>query len=187
MSGSGPLDFNAAQTQEAVLGLIPSGTLVKVRLFLRPGGAGPEGWLTQSRSSEALYLNTEAVILDGPYAKRRVYTRIGLKGRGTNTSDDLYASRGRALIRAILESARGVRAHDESEVAKAARSIASYADLNGLEFVARIGVDRDRAQPHDEGRNVIAAAIGPDHADYARLMAPAAASGEPAPAWAQPR
>ena len=38
------------------------------------------------------------------------------------------------------------------------------------QFLARIGVEKDKTDPRDDGRNVIAAAIGPDHADYARLM-----------------
>jgi hypothetical protein len=185
-----PIDFNGAEIQDTALAVIPGGTLARVRLTIRPGGAGPEGWLTQSRTSEALYLNTEAVVLEGPYARRRIYTRIGVKGRAVNErGEDVYASRGRALIRGILESARGVRSDDGSEQARAARTIRGFGDLNGLEPLVRIGIDRDRANPNDEGRNVIAAAIGPDHADYARHMggtavtAPATAA---APAWSAP-
>ena len=166
-----PIDFNGAEIQDTALAVIPSGTLARVRLSIRPGGTGPEGWLTQSRTSEALYLNTEAVILEGPYARRRIYTRIGIKGRAVNErGEDVYASRGRALIRGILESARGVRTDDSSDQARAARTIRGFGDLNGLEPLVRIGIDRDRANPSDEGRNVIAAAIGPDHAEYARHM-----------------
>ena len=74
------MDFNGADAQDAAFGLIPAGTLVKIRLTVRPGSAGPDRWLTQSRTSAALYLNTEAVVLDGPHARRRIYTRIGYKG-----------------------------------------------------------------------------------------------------------
>lgn len=42
--------------------------------------------------------------------------------------------------------------------------------MNGLEFVGRIGIERDKDKPEDTGRNVIKAAIGADHADYARVM-----------------
>ena len=143
-----PIDFNGAEIQDTALAVIPGGTLARVRLSIRPGGTGPEGWLTQSRTSEALYLNTEAVILEGPYARRRVYTRIGIKGRAVNErGEDVYASRGRALIRGILESARGVRTDDSSDQARAARTIRGFGDLNGLEPLVRIGIDRDRANP----------------------------------------
>jgi len=165
------MDFNGADTQDAAFDLIAANTLAKVRLTIRPGGAGPEGWLTQSKTSPALYLNTEAVILEGPFARRRIYTRIGFRGKAAGgPGDDTYGNRGRALIRGILESARGVRAKDESETARTARMIRSLEDLGGLEFVAKIGIDRDKDRPEEPGRNVIKAAIGPDHAEYAGLM-----------------
>ena len=200
MSGSFTHDFNGAEAQQNAFQPIPSGTLAKVRLAIRPGGVGPEGWVTQSRTSDAQYLNTEAAVQEGPHARRRIFTRIGLRGKGAakGGADDPYGSRGRALIRGILESARGVASNDTSERARAARTIRGYGDLNGMEFVARIGVEKDKSNPRDEGRNVIAAAIGPDHADYDRPMggAPAAArattpgqaaqatTGGAAPPWA---
>ncbi|TQF78666.1 hypothetical protein FK498_08710, partial [Elioraea sp. Yellowstone] len=181
MSDSFTHDFNGAEAQQNAFELIPSGTLVRVRLTIRPGGVGPEGWVTQSRTSDAQYLNTEAVILEGPHARRRVYTRIGLRGKGAQGSDDPYGNRGRALIRGILESARGVASKDTSDRARAARTIRGYGDLNGMEFLARIGVEKDKADPRDEGRNVVAAAIGPEHADYARLMGGAPVAAQPTP------
>ena len=44
------------------------------------------------------------------------------------------------------------------ERARVARTIRGFGDLNGLEFVAKVGIDKDRNNPSDEGRNVIAAA-----------------------------
>lgn len=179
MSGSFTHDFNGAEAQQNAFELIPAGTLVKVRLTIRPGGVGPEGWVTQSRTSDAQYLNTEAVILEGPHTKRRIYTRIGLRGKGAQGADDSYGNRGRSLIRGILESARGVTSKDTSDRARAARTIRGYGDLNGMEFLARIGVEKDKNDPRDEGRNVIAAAIGPEHPDYTRLMGAAPAATQP--------
>jgi hypothetical protein len=192
MSYDPTMDFNSAEPQSSVL--IPHGTLAKVTLSVQPGGAGPDGWLTPSRTSEALYLNTEAVVLEGPYTRRRVFTRIGLKGKSVNEKgEDTYANRGRSLIRGILESARGIKSADQSEQARAARTIGSYGDLNGLVFVARIVVESDRGDPTADKRNAVGAAIGPDRAEYAALMggAPApipngAATGPVAPAATPP-
>lgn len=165
------MDFNGANTQDAAFDPIPNNTIARVRLTIRPGGAGPEGWLTQSKTSAALYLNTEAIVLEGQYARRRVFTRIGFKGKSVNEhGDDTYANRGRALIRGILESARGIKNADQSQTARTARTIGSLGDLNGLEFAARIDVEKDRDDPQDQGRNVIKAAIGPDHAQYIAVM-----------------
>jgi hypothetical protein len=143
---------------------------VRVTITIRPGGAGPEGWLTQSKTSTALYLNTEAIIMEGHFARRRIYTRIGFRGKNAGSGDDSYGNRGRALIRGILESARGIRAEDQSDAARSARMIRSLGELSGLEFVARIGIERDKDRPDEPGRNVIKAAIGPAHGDYARVM-----------------
>ena len=165
------MDFNGADTQDAAFDLIPANTLVKVCLTVRPGGAGPEGWLTQSKTSPALYLNAEAVVMEGPFARRRTYTRIGFRGKAAGgPGDDTYGNRGRAMIRGILESARGVRANDQSNASRTARMIRSLGELSGLEFVARIGIERDKDKPDDTGRNVIKAALGADHAEYARVM-----------------
>jgi hypothetical protein len=164
------MDFNGADTQDAAFDLIPANTLVRVTLTTRPGGAGPEGWLTQSKTSPALYLNTEAIIMEGPFARRRIYTRIGFRGKNAGSGDDSYGNRGRALIRGILESARGIRAEDQSDAARSARMIRSLGELSGLEFVARIGIERDKDRPDEPGRNAIKAAIGPAHGDYARVM-----------------
>lgn len=164
------MDFNGADTQDAAFDLIPANTLVRVTLTIRPGGAGPEGWLTQSKTSTALYLNTESIIMEGPFARRRIYTRIGFRGKNAGSGDDTYGNRGRALIRGILESARGIKAEDQSDAARSARMIRSLGELSGLEFVARIGIERDKDRPDEPGRNVIKAAIGPAHGDYARVM-----------------
>jgi hypothetical protein len=133
MNAHSDFDFNGAEPLAAQYELIPANTLAKVHLTIRPGAAGPEGWLTQSQSSDALYLSTEAVILEGPYGKRHVYTRIGIRGKSVNErGEDSYANRGRSLIRGILESARGVHPDDVSDRARAARTIGTFGDLNGL-------------------------------------------------------
>ena len=156
------MDFNTADTQDTAFALIPANTLVRLHMTIRPGGAGPEGWLTQSKSSSALYLNTEGVIEEGPHARRRIYTRIGFRGRNADTgAEDTYANRGRALLRGILESAHGVRADDTSDQARAKRTIRSFGDMSGLTFIAKLGIERDKNDPSDQGRNVVVAAIGP--------------------------
>lgn len=191
-------DFNDAEDQNDVL---PAGTLAKVRMNIRPGGHDDpqKGWTggyaKQNPESGACYLDCEFVVLEGKYAKRRVWSRIGLH---SNKGED-YANMGRGTIKSILNSARGIKANDKSEAAEMARRIGGFHDLDGIEFVAKIDVERD-----DRGndRNKIGKAITPDHKDYGALMhnatAPAAtaapsaaptASDQPAntgrPSWAQ--
>jgi hypothetical protein len=74
---------------------------------------------------------------------------------------------GRSLVRGMLNSARGTSDKDQSPQAQAARRIAGFADLDGLEFAARIDIGQDT---NGDDKNEIRAAITPDHRDYAQIM-----------------
>ena len=90
-------------------------------------------------------------------------------------------------LRAILESARGIRPDDNSDAAKEARRIASYGDLDGLCFVCRIGVEP--AQNGYKAKNRLDYVITPDQTawhpvtqDPRPAASPAAAASTSAPA-----
>jgi hypothetical protein len=177
-------DFNDAKQ---VTNLIPKGTLAKVRLTIRPGGYDDpsQGWTggyATRATSGAVYLNGEFTVLEGPYARRKVFTLIGLYSpKGPD-----WANMGRALVRGMLNSARGISDKDTSPEAQAARRINGFADLDGLEFVARIDVGTD---VNGEEKNEIRTAVTPDHKDYAAVMGARGPSPTPGPqpaAHAQP-
>ena len=158
-------DFNDAKQ---VTNLIPKGTLAKVRLTIRPGGFDDpsQGWTggyATRGSTGAVYLNGEFTVLEGQYARRKIFTLIGLY----SPKGPEWANMGRGLIRGMLNSARGLSDKDQSEAAQAARRISGFADLDGLEFVARIDIGTDT---NGEEKNEIRAAVTPDHKEYAALM-----------------
>lgn len=148
--------------------LIPKGTLVKVRLTIRPGGFddASQGWTggyASRGNSGAVYLNGEFTVLEGPYAKRKIFTLIGLYSpKGPD-----WGNMGRGFVRGMLNSARGLSDKDVSPQAQAARRISGFADLDGLEFVARIDHGTDT---NGEAKNEIRGAITSDHKDYAQVM-----------------
>ena len=80
---------------------------------------------------------------------------------------------GRALIRGILNSARGISDKDTSPQAQAARRISGFQDLDGIEFLARVDIGED---VNGDPKNEIRKAITPDHRDYAKYMGGAAAA-----------
>lgn len=189
-------DFNSADDQNG-FDIIPKGTLVKVRLSIRPGGYddASQGWTggyaTQSHTTGSVYLNCEFVVLDGPYAKRKMWSLIGLH----SPKGPEWANMGRAFVKGILNSATGFHPSDNSAQAQQARRIQGFADLDGIEFVAKVELDKDQ---YGEAKNVIKTAITPDHKDYAAVMgavnrsaAPTQPSGPVSPApsgrpsWAQ--
>lgn len=161
-------DFNNADDQSG-FDVIPKGTLAKVRMTIKPGGHDDAsqgwsgGWATQSLTTGAVYLNCEFVVLEGQYARRKIWSLIGLySAKGPD-----WANIGRAFIKGILNSSRGVSNKDNSPAAQNARRINGLGDLDGVEFAARIDIEKDQ---HGDDKNVIKLAITPDHKEYASLM-----------------
>ncbi|MEG9883512.1 MAG: hypothetical protein V6Z86_02640 [Hyphomicrobiales bacterium] len=83
----------------------------------------------------------------------------------------------------MLNSARGISDKDMSAEAQAARRISGFADLDGIEFVARIDIGTDAS---GDDKNEIRSAVTPDHRDYAQIMGtgPLQFSGNGAPGQA---
>ena len=205
MNANTYFDYNDAEAQQGAFDLIPKGTLVRVRMTIKPGGHDDpaQGWTggyaTESFDTGSVYLACEFVVLEGPFAKRKMWSNIGLHSKKGPT----WQAMGRSMIRAILNSARNVHPQDNTTYGVSRRRINSFADLDGIEFLARVDVEKDAK---GEDRNVVKLAVEPDHKDYVALMRPdtpvpvngespvratpsAAAPQRPAttgkPAWAQ--
>lgn len=162
-------DFNDADTQQSGFDLMPKATIAPMRMTIRPGGHNDPaqgwtgGWATQSFETGSVYLACEFVITDGPYAKRKLWSNIGLY----SSKGPTWGQMGRSFIRAALNSARNVHPQDNSPQAAAARRIQGFHELDGLEFLARVDIEKDGK---GQDRNVVKIAIEPDHPDYAKLM-----------------
>ena len=177
-------DFNDAKPTS---NLIPKGTIAKVRMTLRPGGFDDpsQGWTggyAKRGMSGAVYLDVEYTVLEGPYAKRKIWSMIGLfSPKGPD-----WANMGRSFVRSVLNSAHGLSDRDDSPQAQNARRINGLADLDGLEFFVRIDVGTDANGEH---KNDIRLAITKDHKDYpttASMNAHNPASYAQAPSYAPP-
>src|SRR5262245_40251529 len=141
--------------------LIPAGTIAALELTIRPGNAGDGGLLTRSRNGDCEMLDLELVVIDGPHAKRKLWERMVIDGITDGHNKATEISRGK--LRAILESARGIKPDDLSPEARKART-ADLSEFHGLKFVARIGVEKGK--PRNDGtkenyadRNVLASII----------------------------
>jgi hypothetical protein len=173
-------DFNDAD-QQSSHELIPRGTLAKVRMTLKPGGFDDPsqgwtgGWATQNEDTSAVYLSCEFVVLEGKFAKRKLWSLIGL----FSPKGPTWGQMGRSFIRALLNSARHVMPLDQSPQALAARRIDTIDALDGIAFIARIETEKD---VHGLPKNIIRTAVEPGHPQYAALMAAATS----APAFVAP-
>ena len=187
-------DFNDAPEQRDFGDLIPKGTIARVKMEVRypsSGDAGDLPELTRSTTSDAQFLDCEFTVLSEPMMNRKLWMNIMFKGVSEKA---MNISKG--LFRAILESSRGIRPDDFSELAHKARRINSLSDFNEIEFAARIGIEEGKDGYED--KNKIAAALTPDKPEYQTVMSghtvvgksaakPATKSSAPPsnPAWDQ--
>ncbi|MGD7165518.1 hypothetical protein, partial [Ralstonia pseudosolanacearum] len=132
--------------------------------FDDPSRGWTGGWATESEHTGSVYLAAEFVVLEGPYAKRKLWSMIGLH----SPKGDEWANMGRAFVRAALNSARGVHPDDNTEPAQLSRRIRDFGELHGMEFIGRVDIELDS---RGDARNVIRQAVEPNHKDYAALMA----------------
>ena len=166
-------DFNNSDNQQS-FDVIPNNTLAKVRMQIRPGGYDDanQGWnggyATKNDNTGSIYLSCEFVVTEGEFARRKVWSLIGLHSE----KGPEWANMGRSFVKGILNSAGGIAESDNSEKAQNARRISSLADLDGIEFVAKISTAKDQ---YGDDKNEIRFAITPDHKDYAKLMGNVAA------------
>ncbi len=146
------MDFNDAGQQQ-VGELIPAGTIAKVVVTVRPGSAGQGGWLTRSNTSDVEYLNCEFTVLEGPFARRKFWQNMTVSGgkldeRGQSKAWGIT----KASLRAMLDSAFGLDPDDESPAAKQKRITQDWGAFNGLQFVAKIGIEKGKDGYADKNR-----------------------------------
>ena len=136
-------------------------------------------------------LDAEFTVAEGEYAKRKLWSYMVLSG--TTDGHERAADITKRRLRAILESAKGIKPEDVSEASKAARN-AEYADFDGLRFMCKLGVEP--AKGDYKAKNILAEVITPDRKEWRAIeqqpktaKAKKSADNAPAPitkpAWAQ--
>jgi hypothetical protein len=169
-------DFNDAESQRD-FEVIPDGTIATVRMTVRPGNVGEGGWLRRSKDGNSEAIDGEFVVLDGPHAKRKFWNLFTVSGTTQGHAEAAKISAGK--LRAILESARGIKPDDKSDAAKQARRIESYSELNGLAFIARIGVEPP--QNGYKAKNRLDRVITPDEKSWKPVTQEPAAAAPTSP------
>jgi hypothetical protein len=153
------LDFNDVGGQR-VFDVIPANTICTLQINIRLGGAGDDGWLTRANDGGSEGLDCEFTVVEPTqFVKRKLWQRFTLRGSTQGHGEAGEISR--TALRAILESARGIKPDDKSEAAQSARRVTSYGDFDGLRFMARVGL-----RPPKDGypaKNTILEVLTPDH------------------------
>jgi hypothetical protein len=142
-------DFNNAAISGGNPDLIPQNTIAKVAMNIRSGGFEEDAYLTKSMHSGSIYLHVEFVVLSGPFSRRKIFQNIGITGVCKTGDTDVFGTRGRSLLRGLIESAKNISPSDKSETAQQARKISSFAELNGITCVVKIGIINDKTGQYD--------------------------------------
>ena len=179
-------DFNDAGEQRS-FDVIPANTICTLQMTVRPGGAGDGGWLTRAQPMATAKASTaNSWSSTGQYAKRKLWQRYTLHGTTPKHAEAGEISRN--TLRAILESARGIRPDDKSEAAQAARKLA---ELGATSTAAlRRPPRREAAQGRLQGEEHDLEVITPDRQGWqkpeqiapSRRTAPQHGSGATPPA-----
>jgi hypothetical protein len=183
-------DYNNAGEQRS-FAIIPDGTIVVVQMNVRPGNAGTDGLLKRSQNGKCEGLDAEFIVVEGEHYKGRFWSFMVVSGTedGHAQAADITARK----LRAILESARGIKPTDVSEAAKKAR-IAEYTDFDGMRFMCKLGVEPPRGE--FKAKNILGEVITPDRKEWRPIQQEAKAATKATesagnvtpiakPAWAQ--
>jgi hypothetical protein len=174
-------NFNDAGPQRS-FDVIPDGTIVPVELTVRPGNAGEGGWLRRAKDGRSAGLDCEFTVTDGEHFKRKFWVLFTLEGATVKHAEAGEISRSK--LRAILESAHGIRRDDRSEAANKARDV-GYDAFNGLRFLVRVGVEP--AQNGYKAKNTLDKVVTPDEVAWRKLeQTPKAATSTAAPSTETP-
>jgi hypothetical protein len=154
-----PISFNDAKPQASTeLELIPDGTIAPVRLTVRGEKL--------TKAGDARMLDCEYIVTAGPFAKRKVWMNMMITSNGS-AGHDKAVSITMSSVRAMLESAYGLAEDDKSPDAMQARTISDWSDLDGLEFVAKFGIEKSKDEQYpDKNRLQAVGAKSPDYAGF---------------------
>ena len=178
-----PYDYSDAPPQRE---LIPANTVATCCLHIQGGGAGEGGMLKLSRDGHCAMLSLEITLLDGEFAKRKLWENWIVEGVDHAKAIEISRSR----IKAVLDSALGLDPKDVSPQARAART-KSYKELEGLNFLGKIGIEKGAPKNDGSGenwpdKNVLAAVITPDKRDWHPVEQPPPFNGGGGGAQAAP-
>jgi len=130
--------------------VIPAGEIVPVSLHLRYGGAGEDGVLKRSKDGGCEMLDMELTVIDGQYKGRKFWEYMVVDGTTSGHAQAADITRG--ILKAIIDSAKGLMPDDISAEGRAARTV-SLKDFDGMCFMVKIGVEKGEPKNDGSGGN----------------------------------
>jgi|GEM_PF-3957877 len=184
--------YDFSNDKPDIRAVIPAGTPLLLQMTFTPGGVGPDGALTASKETDAVYLKAEFTVLRGPYKGRKIWGNLTVSGGKVDEKNQSVAGKiTRQTIRCIIDSSQGIRSDDETPEANAKRVLPNgFRDLQGRRFVAKAKVEKANGNyPEKNGLGQVLTSDMKGYPSEAELDNPAvgaavpATAAIPAPAW----
>lgn len=189
-------------------GLIPAGSVVRAIMNVKPGDIslpeyGPGNFFKAARETRAKWMEIEFTVVGGQFDRRKFWDKIFVDGDKLGQSGMPEAKEiGLRTLKAIIDSANGLKPDDMSPQAQQARNIPGVGALSGMEICAKVGIKKGSNGYKDTNRLMVAMTpkdngyLPRDAGQYIQQQTPAAqpqyAAQQPAaqpsgavPAWAQ--
>ena len=172
------INLNEADNQDRAI--MPAGPYwVKARI--RPGQAGDDGLLRLAKNQYSLMLDLQLTVIDNDeWRGKQIFDLITCDLldyeqnedplatpplKGTNLANLQTSVRmGRSKLKAMINSAYGLRPNDDSDQARARRNIESFGVFDGICFMAQIEVQP--ARDSFKERNIVDFIIEPGDPAY---------------------
>jgi hypothetical protein len=175
-----PFDYTDAPLPS--FDLIPVGTVATVSIHIRPGDVGEDGMLKRNKNGDCEMLDLELTVLDGAYKGRKFWPNLLLVG--TTDGQKRMAATNLGVLKAIIDSALGLKPNDVSAEARAARTV-SVKWFDGKSFIAKIGIETGGPKKDGNGnypdKNILAGVTTPDKTDWHPIEQPLPFDGGRAP------
>src|SRR5262249_35035178 len=124
--------------------------------------------LMRSKDGGCEMLHVEFTLFDGPYKGRKFWGYLIMEGTTDGHKEAAKISQG--TLKAILDSALGLKPDDMSPEARKARYV-GYKQFEGMTFMGKIGIEKGK--PKNDGssgnwddKNILAGVIMPDKKDW---------------------
>jgi len=145
-----PFDYSNAPAMRGDFEPIPAGTIATVSLHIEAGNAGEHGLLTRSKDGSCEMLAIVLTVIDGTFKGRKLWEYLILQGTTPGHAQAADISRG--VLKAILDTTRGLKPDDMSDAARAARTV-ELKDFEGATFLAKIGIEKGGPKNDGSGEN----------------------------------
>jgi hypothetical protein len=160
-----PFDYTDAPPPS--FDLIPSDTVATVSIHIRAGNVGEDNMLKRSKEGDCEMLDLEFTVVDGSYKGRKFWQYLIITG--TTDGQKKMAVDSLGVLKAILDSALGLKPKDVSAEARAARTV-GVKKFEGMNFIAKIGIEVGAPRKDGSGnwadKNILAGVITPDKTDW---------------------